>query len=391
MLTPIWNEPRDYAWGSTTLLADLQGRVPDGRPEAEIWFGDHPGSPSRLVGDAQTLVGDAQTLDVLRADAGRPRLPFLLKLLAAGSPLSIQAHPSRSQAREGFAREEAAGIPRDASERTYRDENHKPELIVAVSEHFLALAGLRPLADTRRLLAALPSGEGVERLRALLADGDESAALRAAISWLLSEASPAAIGQLTDALTSASAPDFARELAELRRIAQAYPGDAGVAVAMLMNLVVLRRGEAVFVDAGVLHAYVEGLGVELMAASDNVLRGGLTPKHIDVAELLRIVDTTPGPAPVLHPHPAVDGVRRFDPGVGDFALLHVRVSGSESVEVEIEGAAIAVSTTGGVHVAASDAAVTLAAGAAVYADGERMLRVDGDGELFVAFRPSDTP
>ncbi len=192
MLTPISNEPRDYSWGSTTLIAGLEGRPPTGAPEAEIWYGDHPGCPSRTP--------DGRTLDVALAEAGRPPLPFLLKLLAAASSLSIQAHPTRDQAREGFAREEGAGVPRDAAERLYRDDNHKPEIIVALSERFRALVGLRPLAETRRLLDALdaPSASGaVAEIRERLGDADTGvdarSALRGTLAWALDEADAVAV------------------------------------------------------------------------------------------------------------------------------------------------------------------------------------------------------
>src|SRR6478735_9338689 len=180
MLVSLVNEPRDYAWGSTTLIADLEGRTPSGRPEAEVWYGDHPADPS--------VVPDGRALGEWLADEGvatgaPARLPYLLKVLAAASPLSIQAHPSKKQAEEGFAREEAAGIARDAAERTYRDDNHKPELIVALSETFRALAGLRELDATRRLLAAL--GPGAAPLAERLAGRDAS--LSAVIGWLLSD------------------------------------------------------------------------------------------------------------------------------------------------------------------------------------------------------------
>lgn len=374
----ISNQPRDYAWGSTTLLADLEGRTADGRPEAEVWFGDHPGCPA-LVGD-----GSGRTLDAVRADAEAPRLSFLLKLLAAGSPLSIQAHPSRAQAIEGFAREEAAGIPRDAGERTYRDDNHKPELIVAVSDVFRALAGLRPLEQTRLLLDGLGDAAGVRALADRLSGEDETAALRDTIQWLLSGGAQAEVDDVIEAVRGADDEAFAVELTALRGIADAYPGDPGVVVALLMNVVELRRGEAVFVDAGVLHAYLEGLGVELMAASDNVLRGGLTPKHIDVAELMTIVDTSTSAPPVLAAKPVADGVSVFDAGIADFALWHVTVSGG-STDVALNGPAIAVSTTGGVTVTAGGSAIALGAGGAVYADeAEEAVTVSGTGEVFIA-------
>uniref|UniRef100_UPI00315874E5 type I phosphomannose isomerase catalytic subunit n=1 Tax=Microbacterium sp. CPCC 204701 TaxID=2493084 RepID=UPI00315874E5 len=185
MLIPLANNPRDYAWGSTSLLADLEGRAPSGRPEAEVWFGDHPGDPSKTP--------DGRTLDRWIAEDGPGAgldgaLPYLLKLLAAASALSIQAHPSKAQAEAGFAREDAAGIARDAADRTYRDANHKPELIVALSNTFRALAGLRDLDDTRRLVAAL--GPGAAPLAEKLAAPDASPA--GVIGWLLADGADAA-------------------------------------------------------------------------------------------------------------------------------------------------------------------------------------------------------
>lgn len=392
MFVPLFNSPRDYAWGSPTLIAQLQGRVPTGSPEAEVWFGDHPGCPAR-VGD-----GTGRTLDRVRADAGQSPLRFLVKLLAAASPLSIQAHPSRAQAQVGFAREEADAIPRDAAERTYRDDNHKPEVILAVSSVFRALAGLRPLAQTRRLLHSLGDGPGPRALARRLAGDDEAAALRDAIAWLLSGDAQAEVDGIVAAVAEADDAEFARELETLRSIAAAYPGDPGVVVALLMNLVDLRRGQALFVPAGVLHAYLSGLGVEVMAASDNVLRGGLTPKHIDVDELLAILDTAPQTPPILEPRTIAPGIEVFDPGIGDFTLSRVRVDGSGSRELPLQSAAIVLSTTGGVTVTAGEQRQDLPAGTAAYIDGEPLLSISrsdsgsvsgsgsgsGSGEVYLA-------
>ncbi len=284
MLIRLSNTPRDYAWGSTTMLAELEGREPSGRPEAEVWFGDHPGAPARVED------GTGRTLDDV---LGGEKLPFLLKLLAAASPLSIQAHPSIPQARAGFAREDAAGVPRDAGHRNYRDDNHKPEVIVALRDGFEALAGLRDLPATLRLLEGL--GEAASPLRERLDAASPDASLRAAIGWLLSGEAQGEVDAIIAAATTAAVPGFAAELAVAHRLAEAAPGDPGVVVALLMNLVTLAAGEAVFVRAGALHAYLGGLGVEIMSASDNVLRGGLTPKHVDVAELLAVLDTDHGP------------------------------------------------------------------------------------------------
>lgn len=381
MLVPLANTPRDYPWGSTSLLAELEGRTPTGVREAEVWFGDHPGSPAR-VPDGRTL---GEWLASEGAEAGTPpRLPYLLKLLAAASPLSIQVHPSKAQAEAGFAREEAAGIPRDAPDRLYRDDNHKPEVLVALSDTFSALAGLRDLDATRRLVDAL--GTPAAPLAARLA-GTDASALRDTVAWLLSGDAAGEVDAVIAALAQADVPEFATEISTVARIAADAPGDPGVVVALLMNVVTLRRGEALFLPAGVLHAYLEGLGVELMSASDNVMRGGLTPKHIDVDELVGVLDPAPGLEPRLHPMSLGDGLERFDAGVPDFALLHARVSGGARVAVPLSGASIALVTEGEVEVrgASSGETLRLRPGQAAFATAdEEVLEAFGSGELFVA-------
>ncbi|MEZ3160031.1 mannose-6-phosphate isomerase, class I [Microbacterium sp. BWT-B31] len=376
MLVPITNLPRDYAWGSTSLIAGLEGREPTRSPEAEVWFGDHPGSPARLP-DGRTL---DRWLTEEGAAVGAPvRLPYLLKLLAAASPLSIQAHPSKAQAVAGYAREEAAGIPRDAAHRTYRDDNHKPELIVAVSDTFVALAGLRELGATGRLL------RGLGEAGTAVADRLDASTPRDVIAWLLSGQAAAEVDGVISEALEARSDEFAAELSLLRRFGGAFPHDPGLVVALLMNLVTLRRGEALFVDAGVLHAYVEGLGVEIMAASDNVVRGGLTPKHVDVAGLLEVVDGDPAPPPLLVPEQVAANVDRYAPPVPDFALLRVQVDG-EPVSVPLDGAAIVLAVSGSVSVSEGTPGdvVALTPGKAGFAAGAARISLTGEGEVFVA-------
>ncbi len=388
MLVPIRNAPRDYAWGSRTLLAALEGRAPSGLPEAEVWFGDHPADPA-VVPDGRSL---ADWLAAEGVTAGAPeRLPYLLKLLAAASPLSIQVHPSKAQAEVGFAAEEAAGVPRDAAERIFRDDNHKPELIVALSDRFTALVGLRELDETRRLVASLgaPAAELAGRLEPREGGSGASAAsvLGAVIAWLLSGAAQNAVDAIIAAVETADAPEFAAEFEAMRQIAARHPGDPGVVVALLMNLVTLRRGEAVFLPAGLLHAYLDGLGVEIMAASDNVLRGGLTPKHIDVPGLIEVLDPRPGGASRLAPVAVARGVERFDPGIPDFALLHVRRQGPGPTELALPGIAIALATAGAptVRGARSGESAALSPGrAVVVSPDEGAVELSGDGEVFVA-------
>ncbi|MFE6734178.1 mannose-6-phosphate isomerase, class I [Microbacterium sp. NPDC057650] len=367
MLMRLTNVPRDYAWGSTTLLAALEGRAPSTAPEAEVWFGDHPGDPAELA--------DGRTLDAVTGGT----LPYLLKLLAAGAPLSIQVHPTKEQARAGFALE--AGLPADDPRRNYRDDNHKPELIVVLSDRFEALAGLRSADATLRLLQALGDSAGVSALRArLTGDGD---VLRDAIGWVLSGDAQTEVEDVIAALAAAESEEFATELEVVRSVADQYPGDPGVVVALLMNVVVLSRGEGVFLRAGLLHAYVSGLGVEIMAASDNVLRGGLTPKHIDVAELLAILDTTPGDVPVLRPDSGA--VTSYEVPVSDFALRRIELDGGELV-LDAHGPSMVLATAGDILVRGADGETVAApVGTAVFASaGENRLVLSGVGEAFVA-------
>lgn len=363
------NVPRDYAWGSHTFLAELEGRAPSEAPEAEVWFGDHPGDPADVDGDG--------TLDAVTGG----RLPYLLKLLAAASPLSIQVHPTIDQARAGWAREAALGL--DDPTRNYRDDNHKPELLVALSPRFESLSGLRPVADTLRLLDVL--GRSADSLRdRLSADGD---VLGDTIGWLLSGAAQAEVDAIIAAAREAATRDageWSDTLRAVSGIADAYPGDPGVVVALLMNHVVLSRGEGIFLRAGLLHAYISGLGVEIMAASDNVLRGGLTPKRIDVPELLAILDTTPGIVPVLTP--SADGaITEYPVDVPDFALRRVTLSG-EPLSVPVAGPAMVLATAGEVAVSGADAAARpVTVGGVVFAtEDETSLTLSGTGEVFVA-------
>lgn len=372
MLLSLTNAPRDYAWGSDSLLAGLEGRTPTGAPEAEVWFGDHPGDPADVAGGG--------TLDQVTGGT----LPYLLKLLAAARPLSIQVHPTIEQARAGWARE--SGLAADDPQRNYRDDNHKPELIVALSERFESLSGLRPVAETLALLELLDERDGVVQLRARL--GAEGDALRDVLGWLLGGEAQHEVDDIIAAVVAASTRtdtgEWGTTLQAIAGVAEMNPGDPGVVVALLMNHVVLRRGEAVFLRAGLLHAYLSGLGVEIMAASDNVLRGGLTPKRIDVDELLAILDTTPGEVPVLRPA-GDEPVTAYPVPVPDFALTRIELAGAP-VTVEVSGPTMVLATAGSVTVtSAAGEELAVAVGAVAFAGaGETTLTLSGHGEAFVA-------
>jgi mannose-6-phosphate isomerase len=385
MFLAITNTPRDYAWGSRSAIAELLGRAPSGRPEAELWLGAHPGSPSVVVNPA--VVDGADTLaDWFAAEParalGRDRseLPFLLKVLAADEPLSIQAHPTPEQARAGFAAEEAAGVPIDSPTRNYKDPFPKPEIIVALSESFDALCGFRTPAETIVDVDALDAGTG--RLAALR--GSVATSLESTLAWLFdgsaeSRAVVAAVGEL-----GGSVADPSPSVATVVDLAARWPGDPGVVVSLLLNRVTLRRGEALFLPAGNVHAYLGGLGVELMAPSDNVLRGGLTPKHVDVPELLRVLEFEPLPVPRLLPVETAPGVERFEPGGVGFALLRVHAGGAGAV-VEIGGPSVLLVTDGEVVVKGQDGSMRLRRGESAFVTPDEVrLAVTGGGQLYVA-------
>lgn len=379
-----------YAWGSRSALAKLTGRpVPSPEPEAEMWMGAHPVAPSRLVsqGIERSLV-DAIADDprgMLGGDVVStfgPRLPFLLKILAAAEPLSLQAHPTAAQAAAGFADEEKRGVPLTAPFRNYKDPSHKPELICAL-EPFDALCGFRAAADTVRLFDALEVPE-LARALAPLRSSPDSAGLRATFEALMTAPDAERTG-MAEATTRACARPgpFEAERGWALEIAKLYPGDVGVVVALMLNLVRLEAGEAIYLGAGNLHAYLRGTGVEIMASSDNVLRGGLTKKHVDVPELLRVLDFQDGPVAKTAPR-AVDGVERaYVTPAAEFLLSVLDVTGA--VERTTRGPEILLAASGEVVVAREGAdPVRLAPGGSCFVPAAARYRLDGRGTVYRA-------
>ncbi|KLO33609.1 mannose-6-phosphate isomerase, class I [Mycobacterium haemophilum] len=310
---------RTYAWGSRTAIAEFTGRpVPAAHPEAELWFGAHPGDPAWL----QATNGETSLLEALVADpegqlgpVSRARfgdvLPFMVKVLAADEPLSLQAHPSTEQAVEGYLREEHLDVPVSSPERNYRDRSHKPELLVAL-QPFEALAGFRQASRTAELLTALAVSD-LDPFIHLLSDQSDADGLRALFTTWITAPQPdidvlvPTVLEGAIAYVSSGATEFLAEVKTVMELGERYPGDAGVLASLLLNRISLAPGEAIFLPAGNLHAYLRGVGVEVMANSDNVLRGGLTPKHVDVPELLRVLDFNPTPEEALRPPTHCEG------------------------------------------------------------------------------------
>ncbi|WP_327729416.1 mannose-6-phosphate isomerase, class I [Streptomyces sp. NBC_00487] len=374
------NTVRPYAWGSTTAIPQLLGVAPTGEPQAEMWMGAHPGAPSRTGrGPLTEVIDEAPERELGRRTVARfgPRLPFLLKLLAAGAPLSLQVHPDLEQAREGYEDEVRRGIPIDAGHRNYKDANHKPELICALTE-FDGLCGFRDPLQAADLLAALDV-DSLKPYVDLLHAHPEEAALREVLTAVLGADPEETAHTVTEA--AAACARLGGAYAPYADIAHHYPGDPGVIAAMLLNHVRLQPGEALFLGAGIPHAYLNGLGVEIMANSDNVLRCGLTPKHVDVPELLRIVRfeaTDPG---VLRPEASPDGEEVYETPIDEFRLSRfVLPEATAPHDLTRATPQILLCTAGSVRAGEH----TLAPGESVFVPADEKAEVSGPGTLFRA-------
>ncbi|AIK86875.1 mannose-6-phosphate isomerase, class I [Corynebacterium glutamicum] len=341
---------KNYDWGSIDMIPNFIGQAPDGTKIAELWWGSHPEGPATVD---SVLLTDLIKKDVA-GELGQGstsfdrKLPFLVKLLAANDPLSIQAHPSRQQAIIGFDREENDGVPLSAPSRNYRDSNHKPEVLIAMTE-FRAMVGLRQISDLIDLVDELE----LKKFREYLLDGEDlrSTDPRNLVVNTLNldkTRGQELLKELSEALERTPMPrDWMRDAIETTKgLVKAHPGDIGILFGLLLNTVILSPGEAIFVPSGHLHSYVHGIGLEVMASSDNVLRGGLTSKNIDVEELLK----------VLNPEILSDPFVTFsDEGeailtVQDFRIKHTVVEGEQPLEALVGKPAIAVCTSGEVQI-----------------------------------------
>ena len=362
---------KDYAWGSPGGIDTVRGLPSSGDIQAEWWLGDHPG------GEA-TISRDGRPLSAFLAERGHQSVGFLLKVLTPATPLSLQVHPTTEQAEAGFEAEERAGIPLDSPSRVYKDRFAKPEVVVCVSGVFDALAGNAPgdvvVERIDRLIAA-----GLdEGLAARWRDGVVSDR-RDTVAWLLG-GDPDATA-LVDALGDVATADPLLDLLWAH-----YPNDPGCAVAMMLNRVSLTPGEALYLEAGQPHAYLSGVAVELMAPSDNVLRGGLTPKHIDIEQLVTIASFDPSPPPRLEPVRHGNGWLEYQPGAEAFRLHRVDVAPEAGrVSVELTLPAVCLSIDSGAVVSIDGVVTELARGeACVVATGSGVVEVLPGSALWIA-------
>jgi mannose-6-phosphate isomerase len=391
LLEPV---TQPYAWGSHTVIAELQGRpAPTAEPEAELWMGAHPSAPSGVE-----RAGTRTTLDaVIAADPARElgprcaarfggRLPFLLKVLAAEQALSIQVHPSREQAEAGYLAENERGLAPGDKSRNYVDDWPKPEILCALTP-FEILAGMRSTADAAALLRALGVSE-LAPLATALASTPDQAALSVALATILTW--PAAgrgalVGDVVAACEriAARGGEYAAACAATARLAGEHQGDLGIVASLLLRHAVLRPGDAVFLPAGGLHAYLHGVGVELLANSDNVVRAGLTAKHVDVPELLKLTDPAVE-VPVIEPRPLGGGVSVYDSPAPEFRLYRAELGPGE-VTLPVGGARIVLCVDGVGTLRASSGTLKVARGESCYlsaADGA--VAVSGPATAFIA-------
>jgi len=381
------NTVRHYPWGSRTVIPELlREPSPAERPHAELWMGAHPDAPSVLSSGTPLDKAIEEQPDALLGAAVRERfgarLPFLMKVLAAEQPLSLQAHPTSEQARAGFAAEEAAGVSRDDATRTFKDPFHKPELLLALTT-FEALCGFRPVEESLHCLAKLQVPELKPTIAALARGG-----LRAAIPQLIA-LSPetravlvSAVAEAANRFVAAHDPEFINTYRWAASLAETYPGDPGVVISLMCNHLKLAPGEAVFLPAGNLHAYLCGAGVEVMASSDNVLRGGLTGKHVDLAALIEVLDFTDGRVPVIGPVLGPGGLRYPVP-VEDFDLTRCQLD-AQSGTLTTQGPQVLLCTEGTAVLTSPDAELVLEQGGSAFVAAGTPVSARGPAVLYRA-------
>jgi mannose-6-phosphate isomerase len=376
---------RHYPWGSHTVIPELLGLpTPAEEPYAELWMGAHPDAPSVLADGTGLDAAIAANPDRLLGPAVRARfgarLPFLMKVLAADRPLSLQAHPTAAQAEAGYAAEEAAGVPNIDPTRTFKDPFHKPEILCALTP-VEALCGFRPVEESLHCLAKLQLPELKPTIAALAHGG-----LRAAIPQLIAlsdkrrKSLVRGVAAKAAGFVAAHDPEFINTYRWAATLADTYPGDPGVVISLMCNHLRLAPGEAVYMPAGNLHAYLCGAGVEVMASSDNVLRGGLTHKHVDLAALIEVLDFTDGKVPVLHPVLGRGGLRYPVP-VEDFDLTRVQVDVDPGV-LTTSGPQVLLCAQGTAVLTSTDGELVLEQGGSAFVPAGQPVTAHGPAVLY---------
>ena len=384
------NQIQNYAWGSREILGRMRGvPVPTEQPEAEVWVGAHPAAPSRATVDGaesplnELIVENPSRF--LRPDRTSDWFPFLFKILAIDAPLSIQVHPTPEQAIAGFEDEQARGIAIEAPYRNYKDRYSKPETVIALSP-MRVLTGVRPVEQLKTLAAAFGAAWLAERAEL------SPKQLLTEIIRLPEETASAAVQHLVDTAPGllGASNDVVADAAELVRIVDGkYPGDRGLLVAFVMNLVHLAPGESAFTPDGQVHAYVSGTAIELMNPSDNVMRAGLTAKHIDTEELIKVLGEKQDAPVIQRPNPEDGPLGTYAMWDERMSVTRVRVEEGKPLSYTFKGISAALSVAGKVTIQAKDGNGTeefvLGATESVLHVGEPSEAVlSGSGELYIA-------
>lgn len=395
----LMNNPiRDYAWGHPAYIPDLLNiDWPEGKPAAELWMGAHTSSPSHIQDEGVDYALDSWMQKNSPSNSVRygGRLPFLFKLLAVGHALSIQAHPDKASAEAGFAREEAKKIPRDSPSRNYKDDNHKPEILMALTT-FSAMIGFRNPVDVYNNFQILSSSGALElispsTMEKLKHNTDD--ALRAFMEeflGMLKSSRKDIVNCACKLVTSGhNLPWDALQREWIIRLSKDFPEDPGVLAPLFLHLVQINPGEALYQPARKLHAYLDGFGVELMANSDNVLRGGLTVKHIDTEELRRNLDFQPSSPQILRlPHNTkVNTVNFFPIPSPEFALgmAYIDQQKGPLMELAAEGPRILLNLEGEISLEDSKHRLLLSRGQSAFVPaGRSLIRIGGKGRMAVA-------
>ena len=370
MLIRIQGQVKNYDWGSKDLIPNYFGASDSTEKIAEIWFGTHS------LGESVSEPGGVPLSKLIDK-----RLGFLVKLLAASKSLSIQVHPNKVQAQQGFEKEHNLGVSLDDPTRLYKDSSHKPEALIALTE-FHALCGFRPRAELSQVFSAFGKTESeFQDLAQHLASGKP---LDQIFKSLIGNTS--LVARFLESVPVAQSDPLAQRGRDLvANLLEQYPGDTGSLVALMLNQVELSPGEAIFLPAGNIHAYLSGLGLEVMAASDNVLRCGLTPKHIDAAELLKIADFQELENPKITPKKLAEGLVEYPVEVDDFRVYLAEVSGKNILaDIDLPSSAIVVCTAGEVAVSTSlDEREVLTKKQVVYVSGAKKISLSGSGTVFL--------
>jgi mannose-6-phosphate isomerase len=384
---------RNYAWGSHDSLARIRGAAfPTLEPEAELWIGAHAAAPALVPneGPLNRLIADepGRFLGVLAKEKYGPHLPFLLKVLAVARPLSLQVHPTLEEARAGFVKENELGVSISSSDRTFVDDNHKPELVVAVSD-FDALVGFRDIEEVTsfvELLIAHGAAQLEPRILHPLQSAPNSRGLRAVVKGLVGQPDESSfVDQTAQAAAQIAASDgkFAASARWLVEIARLFPARPDVVATLLLNLVHLRPGDALYVAPGQVHCYLGGLAMEIMASSDNVVRGGLTPKRVDVPSFLAMVDWTPG---ALSRIAGVnDGaITTWTPPIDDFILSRISLAVFKGVPqaLFVEAPMVLFAISNGATITRGSEKVELVQGESLFVAPGSAISVSGDATLW---------